>query len=94
VSVYFHYHEEEKAHRYLNIHVETEEKRNRIALASRSVPYAMNCRDEDVIRDPLQEIANIDNKSAIHRLCWNVEPVLIQHFQSPEHILVEDCERF
>jgi hypothetical protein len=42
----------------------------------------MDSRHEDVVGDPLQEIADVDDKRALDRRGWDVDTVLVQDFQA------------
>lgn len=79
-------------HPHIGIHVEAKKEGNRIPLFAGRVAHAMDGRDERIVRDTLQEIANIDDKSAMDVRRRNVDAIFVQNFEAADLILVQDSE--
>lgn len=52
----------------------------------------MHSGNERIIRDPLKEIADVDNECSADRFGRDVNSVLVEDFEAAYHILVEDRE--
>lgn len=65
-------------HRNCNVHVEAEEKWNRIPIQSRRITDAVNSGYKFVIGDSLQEVADVDDKCPTNRLRRDVHAVVVE----------------
>ena len=87
-------HRESASYRNFSVHVEAEKERDRVPLSSHRVSHTVYGRDENIIRDPLQKVTDINNEGSPDRGSRDPNSVFIQDFKASDHILVQYGESY